>query len=169
MADIARFGVAPSLLIYFWALKYLYQFGWAIAFIYLASVALRLAKFNTHTEDYLLLSTRYLNKLPRPVAAAAITGLVWLFNNISYANTDGWMCALAAILALYLSMVMVSSIYFRNFKEYDLKGKVVFTKTIFITFTITIMFIDPSMTLCCIFMVYALSGTLSAIHSKYCK
>ncbi|MFZ9035701.1 MAG: CDP-diacylglycerol--serine O-phosphatidyltransferase, partial [Francisellaceae bacterium] len=51
LADIVSFGVAPALIIYFWSLNHLYQFGWAVAFIYLACVALRLARFNTQLED----------------------------------------------------------------------------------------------------------------------
>ena len=169
LADIVSFGVAPALIIYFWALKHLNQFGWAVAFIYLASVALRLARFNTHTEDDLSLSTRYFNGLPCPAAAATIAGLVWLFNNIGYANAAGWISVLAAIITLYLSTMMISNVHFRSFKDYDLKGKVVFTKTVLIIFTITIIFIDPSMTLFFIFMLYSLSGSFSAIYAKYNK
>ena len=169
LADIVSFGVAPALIIYFWALKHLNQFGWAVAFIYLACVALRLARFNTQTEDDLPQNTRYFTGLPCPAAAAAIAGFVWLCNNLGYTNATGGVTVLAAIIILYLSTMMISNIHFRSFKDYDLKGKVVFTKAVLIVFTITVIFIDPSMTLFFIFMLYALSGSFSAIYSKYNK
>jgi CDP-diacylglycerol--serine O-phosphatidyltransferase len=47
LSDMVTFGVAPSLLLYCWTLQGLGKFGWIVAFIYTAAVALRLARFNT--------------------------------------------------------------------------------------------------------------------------
>src|SRR5512135_1171486 len=48
LSDMVSFGVAPSLVVYEWALKPLGKWGWLAAFIYCAGTALRLARFNTN-------------------------------------------------------------------------------------------------------------------------
>ncbi|WP_440615347.1 CDP-diacylglycerol--serine O-phosphatidyltransferase [Cysteiniphilum sp. 6C5] len=163
LADIVSFGVAPALIIYFWAVKHLDQFGWAVAFIYLACVALRLARFNTQLDDNSPDSKRYFTGLPCPASAATIAGFVWFCNTLGHTSAEGWVTFFATIITLYLSAMMVSNIKFRSFKDYDLKGKVVFTQTVFVVFIIAIIFIDPSVTLFVIFMVYALSGSVARI------
>ena len=168
LADIVSFGVAPALIIYFWAFKNLHQLGWVIAFIYLASVALRLARFNTHLEDNPSLNRLYFNGLPSPASAVTIAALVWLFNNIGYANSSKWVGLLTTIITLYLSTMMMSSIHFKSLNNYNLKGKII-KKLVLIIFSITIMLIEPSVALFSIFMFYALSGIFSVIYSKYNK
>ena len=54
LSDMVSFGAAPALIVYEWALRPLGRWGWIAAFIYCASAALRLARFNTcllYTSD----------------------------------------------------------------------------------------------------------------------
>ena len=53
LSDFISFGVAPSLLIYFWSLSELKSLGWSIALFFSACAALRLARF---TADIYLTS-----------------------------------------------------------------------------------------------------------------
>src|SRR3990167_3289655 len=46
LSDMVAFGVAPALVIFSFSLFYLGKLGWLIAFLYTASTALRLARFN---------------------------------------------------------------------------------------------------------------------------
>ena len=50
LSDMVRFGAAPALVIYEWALKGMGKLGWIAAFVYCAGAALRLARFNTMLE-----------------------------------------------------------------------------------------------------------------------
>ncbi|MFW6191231.1 MAG: CDP-alcohol phosphatidyltransferase family protein, partial [Thiohalospira sp.] len=53
LADLVSFGLAPALVVHQWALTDLDKVGWLAAFVYVASAALRLARFNTqvaHTD-----------------------------------------------------------------------------------------------------------------------
>ena len=165
LADIVSFGVAPALIVYFWAVKHLHQFGWAVAFVYLACVGLRLARFNAQLDDNSPESKRYFTGLPCPASAAAIVGFVWFCNSLGYTAAEGWVTFFATIITLYLSAMMVSNIKFRSFKDYDLKGKVVFTQAVLVVFIIAIIFIDPSVTLFVVFMAYALSGTIARLFA----
>ena len=48
LSDMVCFGAAPGLVMYEWALKDLGKLGWLAAFVFCASAALRLARFNTN-------------------------------------------------------------------------------------------------------------------------
>ena len=71
LSDFISFGVAPSLLIYFWSLSELNSLGWSIALFFSACSALRLARF---TADIYLTnkpidSNVYFTGVPSPAAA----------------------------------------------------------------------------------------------------
>src|SRR4051812_23029731 len=46
LADVVTFGCAPAVLVYAWGLQSLGKLGVGIAFLFLVSVSLRLARFN---------------------------------------------------------------------------------------------------------------------------
>src|SRR5574337_1775578 len=62
LADMVSFGAAPALIAYEWALKGLGKVGWVAAFVYCASAALRLARFNTNLG---VVDKRWFQGLPR--------------------------------------------------------------------------------------------------------
>jgi len=71
LSDIISFGVAPSLLIYFWALSDLKSLGWSICMFFVVCSALRLARF---TADIYLApknidTNTYFVGIPSPGAA----------------------------------------------------------------------------------------------------
>src|SRR3990167_9105499 len=74
LSDMASFGIAPALVMYSWSLIYLGKLGWLAAFIYAASTALRLARFNTQVIE----DKRYFQGLPSPSAAGVLASLVWM-------------------------------------------------------------------------------------------
>jgi CDP-diacylglycerol---serine O-phosphatidyltransferase len=51
LADFLNFGVAPALLLYFWALNEMKPMGWTICLMLAIACALRLARFNVMLED----------------------------------------------------------------------------------------------------------------------
>ena len=58
LTDVISFGVAPSFIMYFWAINEIGKFGWVFVLIYTVCCALRLARFNLTTvnenENYVL-------------------------------------------------------------------------------------------------------------------
>jgi CDP-diacylglycerol--serine O-phosphatidyltransferase len=50
LADFLNFGVAPGLLMYFWAFPMNSDFGWGAVLIYVVCTVLRLARFNIGNE-----------------------------------------------------------------------------------------------------------------------
>ena len=67
LSDMVSFGVAPSLVMFSWALGELGKFGWSAAFVYVACAALRLARFNTQIDTA---DKNYFTGLASPAAAA---------------------------------------------------------------------------------------------------
>jgi CDP-diacylglycerol--serine O-phosphatidyltransferase len=74
LADVVTFGCAPAVLVYAWGLHPLGKLGVGIAFLFLVSVSLRLARFNVMTGkgDY-----RYFVGLPSPAGALTIAAIIY--------------------------------------------------------------------------------------------
>lgn len=121
-SDLISFGFAPAILMYFWALQPFGKLGWAVAFLYLACTAIRLAKFNTLAEEEE--SRRYFRGLCSPAAAGTIIALVMI--QTKYWNTGGLaldnklLQGFMLIGMILISLLMVSNIRFRTFKDLNL-------------------------------------------------
>lgn len=158
LSDLASFGIAPSLVMYQWALSDLGKLGWLAAFIYTASAALRLARFNTQvgTAD-----KRYFQGLASPAAAAIIAGLVWVGND--YFEPGRIMNIASLILTAAIGLLMVSNFRYHSFKGIDLRGKVPFITIMVFVLVIVLVTYDPPVVLFTVFFGYALSGPIMTL------
>jgi len=79
LSDFVSFGIAPSLLIFFWSLSELKSIGWSVALFFSVCAALRLARF---TAD-IYLAPKTINKkiyfVGVPSPAAALLSLLPIF------------------------------------------------------------------------------------------
>lgn len=153
LADMVAFGLAPSLVVFEWALFSLGKLGWLAAFIFTAGAALRLARFNTQVGTA---GKRYFQGLASPAAAAVVAGMVWVGNDYGYLGQD-WRYP-ALVLTLASGLLMVSNIRYRSFKDLDLKGKIPFVTMLVVVLVFVFISIDPPQVLFAIFLGYALSG-----------
>jgi CDP-diacylglycerol---serine O-phosphatidyltransferase len=158
LADMASFGLAPALIIYNWSLSALGKFGWLACFIYVASAALRLARFNTQVgiED-----KKYFQGLASPAAAGVLSGLVWI--SVEYQIAQQSFTILIALLTLCVGLLMVSNFRYYSFKDYDWKGKVPFAALFVFVLVIVTVASEPAIVLFSIFFAYALSGPVLTI------
>lgn len=160
LSDMVTFGVAPSLLLYNLTLSQLGKFGWLIAFVYTAAVALRLARFNTQLETA---DKRYFQGLPCPPAAAVMASFAWLCYQNEWHNI--YVSILTAIFAVAASVLMVSNLRYYSFKEIDFKGKVPFLYVLVLIILFVAIALNPAIVLFAGFSIYALSGpTLTLIY-----
>jgi CDP-diacylglycerol--serine O-phosphatidyltransferase len=87
LVDLVSFGVAPAILIY----KQLLEIGdwsWALAFIYVAAVAVRLARFNIEQGGHAHL---HFHGLPSPVAGVTLASFYPFSQTGLFAGyTSGW-------------------------------------------------------------------------------
>lgn len=151
LSDMASFGIAPALVIYSWSLVNLGKLGWLAAFLYAAATSLRLARFNTQVID-----KRYFQGLASPAAAGVIASTVWMGSNY---EVDGLYAALpAALLTVFVAVLMVSTIRYSSFKSVDFKGRVPFLNIVLMVFLIAAVSLYPPEMLFIVFFTYVLSG-----------
>lgn len=117
LSDMFTFGVAPSLLAYFWGLHQLGVVGGAAAFLYLIAAMARLARFNIGAGEGHL-PDRYFEGLPAPMAGMGIAAVVGLQSGLlghesMSASSASWFAAYIVM----LSLLMVSGVPFRSFKD----------------------------------------------------
>ncbi len=158
LSDMAAFAVAPALIIYSWSLFTLGKLGWLVAFVYTATTALRLARFNTQVHD---VDKRYFQGLPSPAAAAVIVGMVWCCSE--YAITGIFIAIPAAIVTFCVACLMVSRIRYYSFKQLEFKGKVPFLAVVILVLIIAGIAVNPSQILFLTFLTYACSGPIMTL------
>jgi CDP-diacylglycerol--serine O-phosphatidyltransferase len=155
LSDMVSFGVAPSLVIYEWALKDMGKLGWFAAFIYCVGTALRLARFNTNIE---VIDKRYFQGLPSPAAAALIAGFVWVMLDLAHNGSEDIVRWSACVLTAFAGLTMVSNLRFYSFKDINLRKSVPFIVVfLFALFFILVSSYPPGV-LFLLFLGYTLSG-----------
>lgn len=157
LADMVAFGVAPGMVAFFWSLNELGKFGWAITFIYVAGAALRLARFNTQIGS---VDKKFFVGLPSPSAAGCVAGLVWCFHLWAPAT---WLTALTVLVVGGAGVMMVSNVFYRSFKDLDLRGRVPFAAILLVVLIFVVIALDPATVLFVVFLAYALSGPVREV------
>ena len=156
LSDVVSFGIAPALVVYSWSLIILGKIGWLVAFLYTATTALRLARFNTQAAST---DKSYFQGLPCPAAAGVIASLVWIGQEFALSHGIVFSGVMALLTGL-LSLAMVSNIRYYSFKSFDLKGKVPFISVIVVVLLYIAIAINPPSLLFASFFGYGLSGPL---------
>lgn len=162
LSDMVSFGLAPALVMFQWSLHELGKLGWAIAFVYVACAAVRLARFNTQK----VADKRFFTGLASPAAATLLACTVWLNHDLGWLGEElPWlMTGIAAVLTLMSGLLMVSNVRYQSFKGVDLRARVPLIVLILFIVVFAIILINPPSVLLLMLIIYALSGPL--FHSK---
>jgi CDP-diacylglycerol--serine O-phosphatidyltransferase len=124
LADVVSFGAAPALLVYKWALSSLGFLGLFISFAFAACGALRLARFN-------VLSMRnphggggsFFVGLPIPLAAGVLVSMIIAHYIVRGGEPSVSALGPIAAVVVLLSLLMVSTVRYRTFKDLRLSKK----------------------------------------------
>jgi CDP-diacylglycerol--serine O-phosphatidyltransferase len=111
LADFLNFGVAPALLLYFWALNTMKPMGWTICLMLAIACALRLARFNVMLEDphKPAWAGAFFTGIPAPAGAGI--AMVPLYLGFLNGDTEGHRHAiLIAPLVVLIAIMLVSRI-----------------------------------------------------------
>ncbi len=160
LADVITFGAAPALLVYKWGLTSLGRLGILFAGLFVCMGALRLARFNVlsrreehagHKEP-----GKYTVGLSIPVAASFLVFMVIVSHNagawkpISEGTTAG--------IVIVLSLLMVSRVRFRSFKDLRLTRKTIAVLTLLAGIAAAIVYADIEKAFVFLLLVLAYIG-----------
>ena len=160
---MVSFGVAPALIIYEFALHDMGKFGWIAAFVYCAGAALRLARFNTQIET--VTDKRFFQGLPSPSAAALIAGFVWVM--VEYGVSGREVPEIAAVVALFGGLTMVSNLRYYSGKEINLRKSVPFFVILLVVLAFILVSTSPPEVLFGVFVLYGLSGYVDVLMRRF--
>jgi CDP-diacylglycerol--serine O-phosphatidyltransferase len=121
LCDLVSFGVAPSILIYYAALKPFGRIGIVVAIVFALCGALRLARFNVMAE---VLPKSYFQGLPIPMAAGTICTGIFFAREFSVDINHN---SVALVLTALIGMLMVSTLRFPSFKDIHFRHRRPFT------------------------------------------
>jgi CDP-diacylglycerol--serine O-phosphatidyltransferase len=101
-----------------WGLQPLGRLGWAAGFLFVASAAVRLARFNIQSASHQ--DKRYFVGMPSPPAAGVPAATVFAFPQ---GLTGPWEAAAVLAMVIVPALLMVSTVRFRSFKTFDLQSR----------------------------------------------
>ncbi|RMG02958.1 MAG: CDP-diacylglycerol--serine O-phosphatidyltransferase [Nitrospirae bacterium] len=164
LSDLVAFGIAPSVLVYTWALAPLGRIGAGASFLYVACGALRLARYNIQ-----MVSTEKLSftGMPIPAAASIVATLVIFYHSIDRSPPSGSIGVL--LLTLTISILMISTLRFHGAKEIDLKKRKPFWVLVFFVLLIFLILLHPPTSLFFFAMAYLFWGIIENTYLFYRK
>lgn len=163
LADVVSFGLAPAFLVHVWGLAPLNRIGWVLSFLFLACGAVRLARFNIQHGAS---DRRWFVGLPIPMAAAAVAGCVLGFEK---PVTDPTMSGVFGAAVLVISLLMVSRIRYRSFKDVDLRSRRPFRSIVLIAVSLGAVALHPPLAIFVFAVAYLASGPAGLLLSGLAK
>ena len=162
IVDVVAFGVAPSLIAFMWCLSSLDKLGIIFSFVYLACVALRLARFGAHEEDL----TSF-EGLPSPLGASIVVLSVWVLSLYFDTASKEIVAYLFSGIVLVSALLMVSTFRYASHKLFSLKAKASFFALVSSVLLISLIFIKPAVGLLFLALCYAASGPLLHLYGLF--
>lgn len=161
LCDLVSFGVAPGVLLYTWALEPFGRLGWLAAFLFVACGALRLARFNVTTSS---LPPGYFQGLPIPMAAGIVATFL-IFNDALLWPVMSSARIVALVIALGMASLMVSSIPFPSFKEFNWRSRASFGYLLVGVLVMILIAVRPEVTLFALLSSYVALSLVWALVS----
>lgn len=156
LADLVSFGLAPAVLVYYWALLPWGTWGWLAACLYVVCGALRLARFNVQIGT---VERSYFVGLPIPGAAEMIAATVLMYYFLGGEGATNKRFILLLVIYL-LAGLMVSNFRYFSFKQLNLKKRHPFWLLVSAILFIKLTILEPQIMFFTVFLLYTLSGPL---------
>lgn len=174
LADFLSFGVAPALILYFWGFAELGKFGWLFVFLLPVAGAIRLARFNVQTQ---IVDKRFFVGLPIPAAAASALFPLYFIDNEFFQTVKSYYShqailiikAIALIYVVVIAFLMVSTIKYRSFKDFDIKKRKPAPFFFFLMIFIVVIVLHPQAVLLLLSLIYLFSGPMFVIYERMFK
>lgn len=158
LADMVSFGLAPSIMLYTWAMQPFGKVGWLASFLYAACAALRLARFNVQTD---IDEKKYFLGLSTPAGAAVVCTSVLFFKDVG--DNPAFRQFYVPLIIMVLALLMVSNVRYRSFKQLDFRSPRAPWVLLVIVAAITVIAAAPAKTLFVMAIAYTMSGPLEGL------
>ncbi len=164
LSDLVAFGVAPAILAFLWALEPFKRLGWLAACLYVICGALRLARFNVEKNSS---DSTFFKGLPIPAAAICISSMVLFASDIS--SLSEMKHNIIIFMIYFLSFLMVSSLRYYSFKEFNIRNQNPFNVLVAIILICIVIAYRPNVLLFLFFIPYVFSGPIVSLFHFYKK
>ncbi len=156
LADVISFGIAPSILAYFWGLQNVdYRLGWIAAFTFTICGAMRLARFNVQAG-----SLKHFVGMPIPAGGGTIAAIVHFVGDpLENQIGSGMMVFIVGLLAF----LMISTFKYSSLKYLTLGRRSHFT-ILLLALLVALIYNYSDWTLLGLAIGYALSGPVVRIY-----
>lgn len=161
LCDLVSFGVAPAILVYEWLLRGFDRVGIMAVFLFVASGALRLARFNVQAGK---ISNVYFVGLPIPAAAAFIASGVLFIHELDLDLTKKALSMFFLVSIYILAFLMVSSIPFYSFKKVSYLKEHPFQSLVMVVLVISILVLYFEIVFFIFVLTYIVFGLLFALY-----
>jgi CDP-diacylglycerol---serine O-phosphatidyltransferase len=159
LADVISFGIAPSILAFFWGLQTVdHKLAWIAAFTFTICGAMRLARFNVQAGNL-----KHFVGMPIPAGGGAIAAIVHFFG-APVSSKIGASLLVAAVFSL--AFLMISTFKYSSLKNLTIGKKSHFTILV-IALLVALIYAYSTYALMAMAMVYALSGPTARFYSLF--
>ena len=158
LADIISFGIAPAMLLYFFIGNEFGRFGILISALYVIFGAIRLARFNISTAKT---DPNVFIGLPIPTAAIFISMWILLFHKYTLDHYS----LILLVLALAVSILMVSNFRYPSFKKIQLDRPMFFKTMVTLVLVISLLYLFSAEGFALVILSYVLYGPLRALRT----
>ena len=167
LSDFVSFGVAPSVVLYMWAMADVKSLGWAMTLLFSAGMALRLARFNTKLDnaDLPAWHSRFFTGVPAPAGAGLVMLplMAWLQFGYDILRSP----VVVAPVMLLVAGLLVSRIPTFSFKRLKISQALVLPTMIAVAIFTALALAEPWATLLLVLVVYLVSIPFSvAAHRR---
>ena len=168
LSDMVTFGLAPAIIVFMWCLSDLGKLGWAVAFLYVASVAIRLARFNAAADTA---DSRYFSGLASPPAATLVASAVWLGYDLGYTASSLPLALVITmtILTAAVGFLMIANVRYHSFKGINFSRRVSVAALLLFILLIVLIAKDPPKVLFLLACSYAFSGPVATLWQRLNK
>lgn len=158
LADLVAFGVTPAFMVWQWQLKAYGRIGLAIAFLFVACAALRLARFNVGSA--VGASKKFFTGLPSPAGGCSLAFLVFFSAYLPQFAVPKLLPVFICIMTFMVALLMVSRVRYFAFKEYDFVHTHPFRSLVSMLLVLVLILAEPRLFGSIICIVYLLSGLI---------
>lgn len=158
LADIISFGIAPSMLLYFYVGDEFGRFGILVSALYVIFGAIRLARFNISTAKT---DPNVFIGLPIPTAAVFVSMWILLFNKYDLEAVS----IILLFFTLGVAVLMVSNFRYPSFKKVELDKPLVFKTMISLMIAASLLYLFSAEGFAVIILAYTLYGPIRALNT----